>query len=53
MLLHHLFKIEIELEDPDLILRERRLSWFRHVERSSGALRTACDIQVDGQGNPS
>ena len=25
----------------DLILRERRLRWFGHVERSSGAIRTA------------
>ena len=38
-----------KLEDLDLILRERRLCWFGHVERSSGAIRTACDIQVDGR----
>ena len=38
-----------KLEDLDLILRERRLRWFGHVERSSGAVRTACDIQVDGR----
>ena len=25
----------LELEDHDLILRERRLRWFGHVERSS------------------
>ena len=40
----------------DLILRERRLRWFGHVEYSSGAVRTACDIQIDGrrgQGGPS
>ena len=24
-------------------------AWFGHVERSSGAVRTACDIQVDGR----
>ena len=30
------------------ILRERWLRWFGHVERSSGAVRTACDIQMDG-----
>ena len=40
---------KFELEDLDLILRERRLCWFRHVERSSGAIRTACDIQIDGR----
>ena len=27
---------KLELEDLDLILRERRLHWFGHVERSSG-----------------
>ena len=40
---------KLELEDLDLILRERRLHWFGHVERSSGAIRTACDIQIDGR----
>ena len=25
------------------------MSWFGHVERSSGAVRTACDIQIDGR----
>ena len=40
---------KLELEDLDLILRERRLLWFGHVERSSGAIRTACDIQIDGR----
>ena len=40
---------KLELENPNLILRERRLSWFGHVERSSGAVRTACDKQIDGE----
>ena len=40
---------KLELEDLDLILRVRRLHWFGHVERSSGAIRTACDIQIDGR----
>ena len=47
---------KLKLEDLDLILRERRLRWFGHVECSSGAVRTACDIQIDGrrgQGGPS
>ena len=47
---------KLELEDLDLILRERRLRWFGHVERSSCAVRTACDIQIEGrrgQGGPS
>ena len=40
---------KLELEDLNLILRERRLHWFGHVERSSGAIRTACDIQIYGR----
>ena len=40
---------KLELEDLDLILIERRLPWFGHVERSSGAIRTACDIQIHGR----
>ena len=39
---------KLQLEDLDLILRERRLRWFGHVERLSGAIRTAYDIQIDG-----
>ena len=39
---------KLELEDLDLILRERRLHWFGHVEGSSGA---ACDIKIDGLGH--
>ena len=41
---------KLELEDLDLILRERRLRWFGHVELSSGEVRTACDIQIDDRG---
>ena len=40
---------KLELEDLDLILRERRLCWFGHVKCSSCAVRTACDIQIDGR----
>ena len=40
---------KLELEDIDLILRERRLRSFGHVEHSSGAVRTVCDIQIDGK----
>ena len=36
---------KLELEKPTLILRE----WFGHVEHSSGAVRTAYDIQIDGK----
>ena len=40
---------KLELEDLNLILKVRRLRWFGHVERSSGAVRTACDKQIDGR----
>ena len=43
---------KLELEDLDLILKERRFCWFGHVEPSSGAIRTACDIQIDGSRGP-
>ena len=38
------------IEDLDLILKERRLQWYGHVERSNGAVNTVFDIQVDGSG---
>ena len=41
---------KLQLEDLDLILRERRLRWFGHVEGSSGAIRTAYDILMAGGG---
>ena len=41
-----------DIEDLDLILKERRLRWYGHVERSSGAVKTAFDIQVDGKHGP-
>ena len=40
---------KLELEDLNLILRERRLRWFGHVEGLSGAIRTAYDMQIDGK----
>ena len=35
---------QLEIDDLDVILREKRLHWFRHVECPSGAIKTACDI---------
>ena len=32
-----------------LPILERMLCWFGHVRRLSGAVRTACDIQIDGR----
>ena len=40
------------IEDLDLILKERRLRWYGHVERSNGVVRTAFDLQVDGKHGP-
>ena len=40
---------KLQLHDLDHILRDRRLRWFGHVERSSGAIRTAYDIQIEGK----
>ena len=44
--------VRLGFEDLDLILKERRLLWYGHVERSNGAVKTAFDIQVDGKHGP-
>ena len=43
--------VRLGIENLDLILKERRLRWYGHVERSS-AIKTAFDIQVDGKHGP-
>ena len=40
------------IEDLDLILKERRLRWYGHVERCNGAVKTAFHIQVEGKRGP-
>ena len=40
---------KLQHEDLDLILRERRLRWFGHVDGSSGSIRTAYDKQIEGR----
>ena len=40
------------IEDLGLILKERRLCWYGHVEHSNAAVKTASDIQVDGKRGP-
>ena len=40
------------IEDLELILKERRLSRYGHVECSNGAVKTAFDLQVDGKHGP-
>ena len=44
--------MQLGIDDQDLILKERRLCWYGHVEHSNGAVKTAFDIQVDGQRKP-
>ena len=44
--------VRLGIEELDLILKERRLRWYGHVERSIGAVKTAFDIQVDGKCGP-
>ena len=44
--------MQLGIEDLDLILKERRLRWYGHMERSNGAVKTAFDIQVDGKRGP-
>ena len=44
--------VRLGIEDLDLILKERRLRWYGHVERSNGGVKTAFDIQVDGKCGP-
>ena len=44
--------VQLGIEDLDLILKERRLRWYGHVEHSKGAVKTASDIQGDGMRGP-
>ena len=44
--------VRLGIADLDLILKERRLRWYGHVEHSNGAVKTAFDIQVDGKHGP-
>ena len=40
------------IENLDLLLKERRLRWYGHVECSNGAVKTAFHIQVEGKRGP-
>ena len=40
------------IEDLDLILKERKLRWYGHVEHSNSAVKTAFDIKVNGKRGP-
>ena len=43
---------QLGIEDLDLILKKRKLSWYGHVEHSNGAVKTTFDIQVNGKRGP-
>ena len=45
-------ELRLGIEHLDLILKERGLRWYGHVERSNGAFKTAFVIQVDGKHGP-
>ena len=40
------------IENLDLILKEKRLCWYGHVEHSNDAVKTAFHIQVEGKCEP-
>ena len=42
---------QLSTEDLDL-MKERRLRWHVHVERSNGTVKSAYDILVDGKREP-
>ena len=43
---------DLDLIHLDLILKERRLHWYGHMERSNGAVKTAFHIQAEGKHGP-
>ena len=44
--------VQLGIKDLDLILKDRRLQWYGHVERCNGAVKKTFDIQVDGKRGP-
>ena len=40
------------LVDLEVVLRKNRLQWAGHVERSSGAIKVAKDLVVEGRKGP-
>ena len=44
---------QFEIDDLDVILREKRLCWFRqHDAQSSVAIKTVCDMQIEVKHGP-
>ena len=44
--------VRVCIEDLYLILEQKWLCWYGHVECSNGAVKRAFDIQVDGKHEP-
>ena len=42
----------LEIDGLNIILEEKRLCWFGHVERSSGTLKTVCEMQIEEKCGP-
>ena len=43
---------QLEIDYLDVILREKKLRQFGHVERFSGAIKTFSDMQIEGKRGP-
>ena len=43
---------QLGLVDLEIVLRKNRLQWAGHVERSSGAIKVAKDLEVEGRKGP-
>ena len=42
----------LERDDLNVILEEKRLPCFGHAEQSSEAIKTVCDMQIEGKRGP-
>ena len=45
-------RAQLSIKDLDLILKENRLRWYGHIQRSNSAIKSAYDIQVEGKRRP-
>ena len=45
----HELRAQLGIEDLDLILKEKRLWWYGHIQPSKGAIKSAYDIQDEGK----
>ena len=43
---------QLEIDDLNIILREKMVRMFGYVERSSSTIKTACDIQIKRKHGP-